>query len=75
MAKEKLKAWWEGQKPVYQVGDGQKCHSVFSRKADNSWEYALVTTGDDGTFCGVTILKDGRARMYGESKVDFSGDD
>jgi hypothetical protein len=65
-----MKEWWSKLKPIHKgVGDGQEMTWVYTRKVKSDWEYALVRMSDDGTFQGVTILKNGEIDIEGHTDL------
>ena len=58
-------------KPLQEDNDGQKIVQIFARQTwmgttskPLNWEYAIVTSGDDGTFYSALILKNGKLKSY-----------
>ena len=53
--------WYDDLEPLMEDGDGQTITKTYARKFRGQWQYAIVTTADDGTPIHTVILSSGKA--------------
>ena len=58
-----MKDWWSDLEPLSEEDDGQTITKIYSRRFRGQWQYAIVTTFDDGEPLKTLVLSAGKVQQ------------